>query len=203
MAKGSKPVRASDQALAESYRGDRSEVVAASVIFLGAVAALGAFIWFGAVAEQRASLLLTGVLGGVTGWGAGILLTPYKSDEAPSDLQKILLSGLVGYLLAKFNTLADVIAGLGGERAGMVPLLPYAAVALTLFICGLALTYVHRTYKMSRPAREKVMMSRVVKAPRAERQSQPRRPIAVPRLPLEGLAAKIAGGNTTAAESSN
>ena len=172
------------------------------MIFAGAALALAGFIWFGAAAEQRAALVLTGVLGGVSGWGAGILLTPYKADEAPSDLQKILLAGLVGYLLAKFNTLADLIAALGSDGSGTVTLLPFAAVAITLFICALALTYVHRTYKMSRPAREAVLMARVIRAPKAEKQSVQRRPIAVPRLPLEGLAAKMAG-NASAAEAAN
>lgn len=170
-------------------------------IFAGAAFALAAFIWFGAASEERAALLLTGVLGGVTGWGAGILFTPYKSDEAPSDLQKVLLSGLVGYLLAKFNTLADIIGSLGTGASGSAILLPFAAVALTLFICALALTYVHRTYKMSRPAREAVLMARVIRAPKAEKPAVHRRPIAVPRLPLEGLAAKIAG-NSPASEAS-
>ncbi|HKQ93997.1 MAG TPA: hypothetical protein VJS40_00195 [Aestuariivirgaceae bacterium] len=202
MARGTKSPRSIGQASTEPYRGDRSEVTAAIAILVGAAAALGCFIWFGAVPEQRASLLLTGVLGGVSGWGAGILLTPYKSDEAPSDLQKMLLSGLVGYLLAKFNTLADVISGLGVDGTGSTTLLPFAAVALTLFICALALTYVHRTYKMSQSAREAAVPPRPVK-PKPERQTAPRRPIAVPRLPLEGLTAKLASGNSTAAESTN
>ena len=203
MARGTKIPRSSEQTDTGPYRGDRSEVTAAVAILIGAAIALACFIWFGAVPEQRASLLLTGVLGGVSGWGAGILLTPYKSDEAPSDLQKILLSGLVGYLLAKFNTLADVISGLGADGSGTAALLPFAAVALTLFICALALTYVHRTYKMSRPAREAVVAAARVVKPKAERPTAPRRPIAVPRLPLEGLTAKLASGTSTAAESSN
>ncbi len=203
MARGTKIPRSSGPTDTGPYRGDRSEVTAAVAILIGAAVALGCFIWFGAVPEQRASLLLTGVLGGVSGWGAGILLTPYKSDEAPSDLQKILLSGLVGYLLAKFNTLADVISSLGADGSGTAALLPFAAVALTLFICALALTYVHRTYKMSQPAREAAVAAARVTKPKAERPTAPRRPIAVPRLPLEGLTAKLASGNSTAAESSN
>jgi hypothetical protein len=188
----SRPVRYTDQELSEPYRGDRSEVNAAMMIFVGAVVALAAFIWFGANADQRAALLLTGVLGGITGWGAGILLTPYKSDEAPSDLQKILLAGLIGYLIAKFNTLADLIGGVGASGTGITPFLPYAAVALILFISAMALTYVHRTYKMSRPAREEVLLARMVKNQKTEkRENTPRRPMAVPRLPLEGLTAKV------------
>lgn len=187
----SRSVRFTDQELSEPYRGDRSEVNAAMVVFLGAIVALAAFIWFGATADSRAALVLTGVLGGVTGWGAGILLTPYKSEEGPSDLQKILLAGLIGYLIAKFNTLADLITGLGsaGTGTGVGPVLPYAAVALILFIAAMALTYVHRTYKMSRPAREAVLVARMVKSQKApeKREAPVRRPMAVPRLPLEGL----------------
>ena len=68
---------------------------------------------------------------------------------------------------------------------------PFAAVALTLFICALALTYIHRTYKMSRPAREAVALSRLARVQRSERRESPsRRPVAVPRLPLESVAAK-------------
>ena len=188
----SRPVRFADQELSEPYRGDRSEVSAAMMVFLGAIVALAAFIWFGASSDARAALLLTGVLGGVTGWGAGILLTPYKSDEAPSDLQKILLAGLIGYLIAKFNTLADLIAGVGANGVGVAPILPYAAVALILFISAMALTYVHRTYKMSRPAREAVILARMVRSQKPEkRETAPRRPMAVPRLPLEGLTSKV------------
>jgi hypothetical protein len=165
------------------------------IVFLGAIVALAAFIWFGASADARAALILTGVLGGITGWGAGILLTPYKSEEGPSDLQKILLAGLIGYLIAKFNTLADLIAGLGSSATGMAPLLPHAAVALILFIAAMALTYVHRTYKMSRPAREAVMQARMVRSQKApeKRETPLRRPMAVPRLPLEGLTSAKSG----------
>jgi hypothetical protein len=189
----SRPVRLPDQELSEPYRGDRSEVNAAMMVFLGAVVALAAFIWFGASAEARAGLLLTGVLGGVTGWGAGILLTPYKSEEdAPSELQKILLAGLIGYLIAKFNTLAELISGAGVTNVGQGPVLAHAAVALILFISAMALTYVHRTYKMSRPAREAVMQARLVRNQKAEkRETPPRRPMAVPRLPLEGITSKV------------
>jgi hypothetical protein len=186
----SRSVRFTDEELSEPYRGDQSEVNAAAVVFLGAIAALAAFIWFGAAADARAALILTGVLGGVTGWGAGILLTPYKGDEGPSDLQKILLAGLIGYLIAKFNTLADLITGLGsGAGTGVAPVLPYVAVAVILFIAAMALTYVHRTYKMSRPAREAVLAARMMRSPKApeKRETPPRRPMAVPRLPLEGL----------------
>jgi hypothetical protein len=185
----SRSVRFTDQELSEPYRGDQSEVNAAVVVFLGSVVALAAFIWFGASADARAALILTGVLGGVTGWGAGILLTPYKSEEGPSDLQKILLAGLIGYLIAKFNTLADLITGLGSAGTGVGPVLPYAAVALILFIASMALTYVHRTYKMSRPAREAVLVARLVRSQKApeKRETPPRRPMAVPRLPLDGL----------------
>jgi hypothetical protein len=188
----SRPIRIADQEFSEPHRGDRSEVNAAMLVFLGAIVALAAFIWFGAIPESRPALVLTGVLGGVTGWGAGILLTPYKSDEAPSDLQKILLAGLIGYLVAKFNTLADLIAGLGGSSSGVVPILPHAAVALIMFISAMGLTYVHRTYKMSRPAREAVVQARTVKSHRPEKKENvPRRPMAVPRLPLEGLTSKV------------
>jgi hypothetical protein len=185
----SRSVRFTDEELSEPYRGDQSEVNAAVVVFLGAIVALAAFIWFGATADARAALILTGVLGGVTGWGAGILLTPYKSEEGPSDLQKILLAGLIGYLIAKFNTLADLITGLGNAGTGVTPVLPYAAVAVILFIAAMALTYVHRTYKMSRPAREAVLVARMVRSQKApeKRETPPRRPMAVPRLPLEGL----------------
>jgi hypothetical protein len=185
----SRSVRFTDEELSEPYRGDQSEVNAAAVVFLGAIAALAAFIWFGAAADARAALILTGVLGGVTGWGAGILLTPYKSEEGPSDLQKILLAGLIGYLIAKFNTLADLITGLGSSGTGVAPVLPYAAVAVILFIAAMALTYVHRSYKMSRPAREAVLAARMVRSQKApeKRETPPRRPMAVPRLPLEGL----------------
>jgi hypothetical protein len=193
----SRSVRSTDQDLSEPYRGDRSEVNAAMVVFLGAIVALAAFIWFGANADSRAALILTGVLGGVTGWGAGILLTPYKSEEGPSDLQKILLAGLIGYLIAKFNTLADLITGLGSVGTGVGPVLPYAAVALILFIAAMALTYVHRTYKMSRPAREAVLVARLVRSQKApeKREAPPRRPMAVPRLPLEGLASAKTSDN--------
>jgi hypothetical protein len=188
----SKPVRVMDQEFSEPYRGDRSEVNAATLVFLGAIVALAAFIWFGAGSASRAALVLTCVLGGVTGWGAGILLTPYKSEEAPSDLQKILLAGLIGYLIAKFNTLSDLIAGLGGASSGVVPILPHVAVALIMFISAMGLTYVHRTYKMSRPAREAVLRARIVKTHKSEkRDNGARRPIAVPRLPLEGLTSKV------------
>jgi hypothetical protein len=188
----SRPVRFPDQELSEPYRGDRSEVSAAMTVFLGAIVALAAFIWFGASADMRASLLLTAVLGGVTGWGAGILLTPYKSEEGgPSDLQKILLAGLIGYLIAKFNTLGDLISGLG-TGGSVAPVLAHAAVALILFISAMGLTYVHRTYKMSRPAREAVILARMVRSQKPEkRETAPRRPIAVPRLPLEGLTSKV------------
>ena len=135
----SRPVRFPDQELSEPYRGDRSEVSAAMMVFLGAIVALAAFIWFGASADMRASLLLTAVLGGVTGWGAGILLTPYKSEEGgPSDLQKILLAGLIGYLIAKFNTLADLISRPRHRRPASLRCCRYAAVALILFICAMA-----------------------------------------------------------------
>jgi len=185
----SRSVRFTDQELSEPYRGDRSEVNAAVVVLLGAIVALAAFIWFGAAADARAALILTGVLGGVTGWGAGILLTPYKSEEGPSDLQKILLAGLIGYLIAKFNMLADLITGFGNAGSGVGAVLPYVAVAVILFIAAMALTYVHRTYKMSRPAREAVQVARLVRSQKApeKRQTPPRRPMAVPRLPLEGL----------------
>ena len=185
----SRSVGLPDQELSEPYRGDRSEVNAAMTVFLGAIVGLAAFIWFGAEAQARASLVLTAVLGGVTGWGAGILLTPYRSEEeGPSELQKILLAGLIGYLIAKFNALADLIGGLHAG-AGVAPVLPHAAVALILFISAMALTYVHRTFKMSRPAREAVILARVVRASQKpeKREAAVRRPIAVPRLPLEGL----------------
>ncbi len=186
-----RPLRVSDLDLSEPHRGDRSEVTAAAVIFMLAVAALAAFIWFGADPAVRPTLLLTGVLGGVTGWGAGILLTPYRSEEGAGDLQKMLLAGLVGYVIAKFNMLSDLIAGIGTTGSGASNLLPFAAVALTLFICALALTYIHRTYKMSRPAREAVALSRLARVQRSERRESPsRRPVAVPRLPLESVAAK-------------
>jgi hypothetical protein len=185
----SRSVRFTDEELSEPYRGDRSEVNAAVVVLLGAIVALAAFIWFGAPPDARAALILTGVLGGVTGWGAGILLTPYKSEEGPSDLQKILLAGLIGYLIAKFNMLADLITGFGNAGSGVGQVLPYVAVAVILFIAAMALTYVHRTYKMSRPAREAVQVARLVRSQKApeKRQTPPRRPMAVPRLPLEGL----------------
>ena len=183
-----RPLRASDLDLSEPHRGDRSEVTAAVIIFLIAVAGLAAFIWFGADGTVRPTLLLTGVLGGVTGWGVGILLTPYRTEEGPGDLQKMLLAGLVGYVIAKFNMLSDLIAGLGSTSPGVANMLPFAAVALTLFICAMALTYIHRTYKMSRPAREAVALSRMARAQRSERrESPPRRTIAVPRLPLESI----------------
>jgi hypothetical protein len=194
-----RPLRASDLDLNEPHHGDRSEVTAAVVIFFIAVAALAAFIWFGADGAVRPTLLLTGVLGGVTGWGAGILLTPYRSEEGPGDLQKMLLAGLVGYVIAKFNMLSDLIAGVGSGSPGMVSMLPFAAVALTLFICAMALTYIHRTYKMSRPAREAVALSRMARAQRGERREGPsRRPMAVPRLPLESVQTK--GDDDDAAE---
>ena len=128
-----------DQELSEPYRGDRSEVNAAMIGIPGRHRGAGGVHL---VRRQRgyvrASLLLTAVLGGVTGWGAGILLTPYKSEEGgPSDLQKILLAGLIGYLIAKFNTLADLISGLG-TGGGVAPVLPHAAVALILFISAMA-----------------------------------------------------------------
>jgi hypothetical protein len=45
---------------------------------------------------------------------------------------------------------------------------------------------------MSRPAREAVILSRMAKSQKPEkREAPPRRPMAVPRLPLEGLAAKV------------
>ncbi|MDP9136874.1 MAG: hypothetical protein M3N38_01660 [Pseudomonadota bacterium] len=183
-----RPLRASDLDLSEPYRGDRSEVTAAVLIFLIAVVGLAAFIWFGADATLRPSLLLTGVLGGVTGWGAGILLTPYRTDEGPGDLQKMLLAGLVGYVIAKFNMLSDLIAGVGSTSPAMVGMLPFAAVALSLFICAMALTYIHRTYKMSRPAREAVALSRMARVQRSERrESPPRRSMAVARLPLDSV----------------
>jgi hypothetical protein len=120
------------------------------------------------------------------------LLTPYKNDEEPSELQKILLAGLIGYLIAKFNTFADLVASLGATGTGVTGFLPYAGVALILFISAMALTYVHRTYKMSRPAREAVLVSRTVKTQKGEKkESVPRRPMAVPRLPLEALSAKL------------
>lgn len=181
-----RPFRPSDLDLSEPHRGDRSEVTAAVLIFGLTVAGLAAFIWFGADGTVRPTLLLTGVLGGVTGWGAGILLTPYRAEEAPGDLQKMLLAGLVGYVIAKFNMLSDLIAGVGSTSPGMVSMLPFAAVALTLFICAMALTYIHRTYKMSRPAREAVALSRMARAQRAERRDPaPRRPMAVTQLPVE------------------
>ena len=186
----SRSVGLPDQELNEPYRGDRSEVNAAVTVFLGAIVGLAAFIWFGAEAQARAPLVLTAVLGGVTGWGAGILLTPYKSEEeGPSELQKILLAGLIGYLIAKFNALADLIGGLQ-TGSGVAPVLPHVAVALILFISAMALTYVHRTFKMSRPAREAVVLARMVRANQKpeKREAAMRRPIAVPRLPLEGLA---------------
>ncbi|HYN00124.1 MAG TPA: hypothetical protein VET25_10285, partial [Aestuariivirgaceae bacterium] len=62
----SRPVRSTDPEVSEPYRGDRSEVNAAMMIFIGAVVALALFIWFGANSDQRAALLLTGVLGGIT-----------------------------------------------------------------------------------------------------------------------------------------
>jgi hypothetical protein len=157
------------------------------VIFLIAVAALAAFIWFGADPAIRPTLLLTGVLGGVTGWGAGILLTPYRSEEGPGELQKMLLAGLVGYVIAKFNMLSDLISGLGTGTSGITNFLPFAAVALTLFICAMALTYIHRTYKMSRPAREAVALSRIARAQRERRENQQRRLPPVARLPLESV----------------
>jgi hypothetical protein len=65
-------------------------------------------------------------------------------------------------------------------------------VALILFISAMALTYVHRTYKMSRPVREAVMQARLVRNQKAEkRETPPRRPMAVPRLPLEGITSKV------------
>lgn len=192
MAARSKPVRFGDQELSEPYRGDRSEVNAAMMVFLGALVGLAAFIWFGVEANARASLVLTAVLGGVTGWGAGILLTPYRSEEeGPSELQKILLAGLIGYLIAKFNVLADLIGGLQ-SGSGATPVLPHVAAALILFISAMALTYVHRTFKMSRPAREAVILARMVRASQKseKREAAARRPIAVPRLPLEALSSK-------------
>lgn len=189
----SRPVQFAEQVLNEPYRGDRSEVNAAITVFLGALVGLAAFIWFGAPADARASLVLTAVLGGVTGWGAGILLTPYRSEEeGPSELQKILLAGLIGYLIAKFNALADLIGGLG-TGSGAAPVLLHAAVALILFISAMALTYVHRTFKMSRPAREAVVLGRMVRASQKpeRRETAPRRPIAVPRLPLEAISGKV------------
>jgi hypothetical protein len=182
-----RPLRASDLDLSEPYRGDRSEVSAAVVIFLIAVAALAAFIWFGADGAVRPTLLLTGVLGGVTGWGAGILLTPYRGEEGPGDLQKMLLAGLVGYVIAKFNMLSDLIAGLTSGNPAATNMLPFAAVALTLFICAMALTYIHRTYKMSRPAREAVALSRIARARNERRDSSPRRSMPVQRVPLESV----------------
>ncbi len=187
----SRSVHFPEQELSEPYRGDRSEVNAAMMVFLGAIVGLAAFIWFGVQAEARASLVLTAVRGGVTGWGAGILVTPYKGEEeGPSELQKILLAGLIGYLIAKFNALADLIGGLG-TGSGVAPVLPHAAVALVLFISAMALTYVHRTFKMSRPAREAVILAHMVRSQKPEkREAAVRRPIAVPRLPLEGLSSK-------------
>ena len=189
----SRPVRFPDQETSEPYRGDRSEVNAAVTVFLGAIVGLAAFIWFGAQPSARASLVLTAVLGGVTGWGAGILLTPYKSeDEGPSELQKILLAGLIGYLIAKFNVLADLIGGLQ-TGSGVGPVLPHAAVALILYISATALTYVHRTFKMSRPAREEVILARTVRGGQKpeKREAASRRPVAVPRLPLEALSSRV------------
>ena len=54
----SRSVRFTDEELSEPYRGDQSEVNAAAVVFLGAIAALAAFIWFGATADARAALIL-------------------------------------------------------------------------------------------------------------------------------------------------
>ena len=53
----SRPVRLPDQELSEPYRGDRSEVSAAMTVFLGAIVALAAFIWFGASAEGARGML--------------------------------------------------------------------------------------------------------------------------------------------------
>jgi hypothetical protein len=54
----------------------------------------------------------------------------------------------------------------------------------------MALMNVHRTFKMSRPGREGVMiLARAVRDQKPEkREAAMRRPIAVPRLPLEGIA---------------
>ena len=91
-------------------------------------------------------------------------------------------------MIAKFNMLSDLIAGIGSQAPAWPAVLPFAAVALTLFICAMALTYIHRTYKMSRPAREAVALSRMARAQRSERRESPsRRPVAVPRLPLESV----------------
>ena len=203
MAARSRPVRFEDQELSEPYRGDRSEVNAATMVFLGALVGLAAFIWFGAQADARASLVLTAVLGGVTGWGAGILLTPYRSeDEGPSELQKILLAGLIGYLIAKFNVIADLIGGLQ-SGSGATPVLLHAAVALILLISAMALTYVYRTFKMSRPAREAMILARMVRASQKpeKREAAARRPITVPRLPLDALSSKASETGKTERQS--
>jgi hypothetical protein len=126
--------------------GDSRDVIIGTIV---AVVLYSALLWFARRydnGQELQLLVLVGIVGGVGGWIAGILASPYDSTERSSfsELTKLVYGFLTGYVVSKIdpvvNRLLDVSPGKPTK-----PLI-YGLFAIACFMIAVAYTYIGRTY---------------------------------------------------------
>ena|ERR1044071_501706 len=94
----------------------------------------------------RAELMLAGVTGGVLGWVAGILASPFNSSEKDefSSINKLVYGFVSGWLVNKIDALfASSDAAKGAANELTWTFIGYIA---TSFLIAVAITYIARSY---------------------------------------------------------
>src|SRR5215213_10275333 len=87
--------------------GNWTDIITA---LIASVAFVGGLVWV-AVSYSPAiaapALVLAALLGGAVGWGTGILISPYNSQEqsAFGETAKVVYGFLTGFVISKFDPL--------------------------------------------------------------------------------------------------
>jgi len=130
------------------FGGDRGDVIGSVIVCVAVGVSLLAVVALG-YREHAANMTLTGIVAALLGWGAGLVATPYSSDEAGriSDISKVGYAALTGYLAAKFDKLFDALFSTKDNTDAAI--FPYIGFGLAWFLLALLVTYYTRSYRWS------------------------------------------------------
>lgn len=133
-----------------SLHGDLSDVITAGVV---GVLIYGVLLWICVAYQEgneRITLLLACALGAAFGWVIGILASPYTIQEKDtfSTLSKLIYGFISGYVVSKVDKLLNSLLSPPIQERPIV----FAGIMITSFLTAVAVTYVSRTYWITKAA---------------------------------------------------
>ena len=139
--------------------GNKWNVITSSVIACALYLLLIAFLFlYTSNATLRAELMLAGVVGGVLGWVAGILASPFSTEKDEfTSINKLVYGFVSGWLVNKIDALfasSDAAKGSINELSWIF--IGYTAAS---FLIAVAITYIARSYWLGEGQQKSAVMA--------------------------------------------